>query len=164
MKDKIVHLMTAKEMWQALQKDCRPASNTSLATYTNRFYSYKPNKDATVNSISNELQDLQSAIFMTKAEEKPTKASKILALMRATWMLNPAFATCIEILEDKLDSLNYETTVVALKETESRIKALKKTETEEQSLATNDRKQGNTRGRSRKFKGRQKRKRVGCYT
>src|ERR1700722_7290575 len=163
MKGKIVNLMTEKEMWQALQKDYRLASNTSLATYTNRFYSYKPKKDATVDSISNELQDLQSAIFMTKAEDKPTESSKILALLRATRMLNPAFATRIEILEDKLESLDYETTVVALKETESRIKASKKTETEEQSFATNDRKQGNTRGRDRKSKGGQKRKRVECY-
>jgi hypothetical protein len=42
MKDKIVHLETAKEMWETLKKDYRPASNVSLATYTNWFYSYKP--------------------------------------------------------------------------------------------------------------------------
>jgi hypothetical protein len=58
MKDKIVHLQTAKEMWETLKKDCRLASNVLLATYTNCFYSYKLKKDATVDSISNKLQDL----------------------------------------------------------------------------------------------------------
>jgi hypothetical protein len=140
-----------------LKKDCRPASNVSLATYTNRFYSYELKKDATVDSISNELQDLQSAIFMTKEDEKPTELSKISALLQAVRKLNPEFSTRIEILEDKLDTLNYEATVVALKETESWIKASRKApigheEKEEGSFATNDRKKG------------RKRKWTGCYT
>jgi hypothetical protein len=119
MKDKIVHLGTSKEMWGTLQKDCRLASNVSLATYTNRFYSYKLKRDATVDSILSELQDLQLAIFMTKEDEKPTKLSKISALLRAVCKLNPKFSTRIKILEDRLDTLDYEATVVALKETES---------------------------------------------
>jgi hypothetical protein len=139
-----------------LKKDCRPASNVSLATYTNRFYSYEPKRDATVDSISNELQDLQSAIFMTKEDEKPTDLSKISALLRAVRKLHPEFSTRIEILEDKLDTLDYEATVVALKETELRIKASGKTsnghEAVEGSFATNDQKKG------------QKRKWTGCYT
>jgi hypothetical protein len=52
MKDKIVHLETAKEIWKTLEKDCRPATNMSLATYTDRFYNYEPNTDATADSIS----------------------------------------------------------------------------------------------------------------
>jgi hypothetical protein len=157
MKDKIVHLETAKEMWETLKKDCRPASNVSLATYTNWFYSYEPKRDATVDSISSELQDLQSAIFMTKEDEKPTELSKISALLQAVCKLNSEFNTCIEILEDKLDTLDYEATVVALKETESRLKASGKTngnghEVVEGSFATNDQKKG------------QKRKWTGCYT
>lgn len=146
MKDKIVHLRTAKDMWETLKKDCRLASNVSLATYTNRFYSYEPKKDASVDSISSELQDLQLAIFITKEEEKPTELSKISALLWAVRKLNLEFNTRIEILEDKLDTLDYEATVVALKETESRIKASRKTsnghEAEEGSFATNDWKKG----------------------
>jgi hypothetical protein len=118
MKDKIVHLETSKEMWETLKKDCRPASNVSLATYTNRFYSYEPKRDATDDSISSELQDLQSAIFMTKEEEKPTELSKTSAFLRAVCKLSTEFNTGIEILEDKLDTLDFEATVVALKETE----------------------------------------------
>ena len=156
MKDKIVHLKTAKEMWETLKKDCRPASNVSLATYTNRFYSYEPKKDATVDSISNELQDLQSAIFITKENKKLTELSKISALLQAVRKLYPKFSTCIEILEDKLDILDYEATVVALKETESRIRASGRVGNgngyeEERAHAANDRK-----GRKRKW--------TGCYT
>ena len=133
-----------------LKKDCRPASNVSLATYTNRFYSYEPKKDATVDSISNELQDLQSAIFMTKENKKPTELSKISALLQAVCKLNPEFNTRIEILEDKLDTLDYEATVVALKEIESQLKASGKTnrnghEVVEGSFATNDQKKGQKR-------------------
>lgn len=173
MKDKIVHLTTAKEMWDTLKKDCRPASNVSLATYTNRFYSYEPKKDATIDSISNELQELQSMIFMTKEDEKPTELSKISALLRAARKLHLDFDTRIEILEDKLSSLDYETTVVALKETESRIKASKPkaTNDEEKSLATEEHKRGQSkkwrgnsqRGRGGRSRG-QKRIWMGCYT
>lgn len=124
-KDKIVHLQTAREMWETLKKDYRLASNVSLATYTNRFYSYEPKKDATVDSISNELQDLQSAIFMKKVDEKPTELSKICALLRAVRKLDSEFSTRIGILEDRLDILDFEATVLALKEAESRIETAK---------------------------------------
>lgn len=170
MKDKIVHLQTAKEMWETLKTYCRPPSNVSLATCVNCFYSYEPKRDATVDSISNELQDLQSAIFMIKEDEKPTELSKISALLRAVRKLDPEFNTRIEILEDKLDTLDYEATVVVLKETESRIKASRSKvssgyEEGERSLATNNRK---ARGKGRTTqqgppKG-QKRKWTGCYT
>ena len=83
------------------------------------------------------------AIFMTKENEKPIELSKISALLQAVCKLNLEFNTHIEILEDKLDTLDYEATVVALKETESRLKALGKTnrnghEVVEGSFATND--------------------------
>jgi hypothetical protein len=45
--------------------------------------------------------------------------SKISALLQAVCKLNPEFSTRIEILKDKLDTLNYKATIVALKETES---------------------------------------------
>ena len=80
---------------------------------------------------------------MTKENEKPIELSKISALLQAVCKLNLEFNTHIEILEDKLDTLDYEATVVALKETESRLKALGKTnrnghEVVEGSFATND--------------------------
>jgi hypothetical protein len=56
---------------------------------------------------------------MTREDEKPTELSKISTLLQAIHKLNSEFNTRIEILEDKLDTLDYEATVVALKEIES---------------------------------------------
>lgn len=128
-----------------MKKDCRLASNILLAIYTNRFYSYKPKRDTTVDSISNKLQDLQSAIFIIKKDEKPTELSKISVLLQAVCKLYSEFSTCIEILENKLDILDYKATVVALKKTELQIKAsgrLGNRNREERALAANNRKKG----------------------
>jgi hypothetical protein len=94
---------------------------------------------------------------MKKEDEKPTELSKICTLLRAVRKLDSEFSTRIEILEDRLDTLDFEATVVALKETESRIetarlRASREHEVAEGSFATNDRKKG------------QKRKWTGCYT
>jgi hypothetical protein len=56
---------------------------------------------------------------MTKEDEKLMELLKISALLQAVRKLDPEFSTCIEILEDRLNTLDYEATVVALKETES---------------------------------------------
>jgi hypothetical protein len=53
---------------------------------------------------------------VTKEEEKPTELSKISALLRAVRKLNTEFNTRIKILEDKLNTLDFEATVIALKE------------------------------------------------
>lgn len=83
---------------------------------------------------------------MTKEDEKPTELSKISTLLQAVRRLNAEFSTRIEILKDKLDTLDFEATIVALKERESWIKALGKTldghKAEEGSFAANYWKKG----------------------
>ena len=55
--------------------------------------------------------------------ESPTEKSKISALLRAVWKLGTEYSTRIEILEDKISTLDYESVVVSLKETELRLKS-----------------------------------------
>lgn len=143
MKNKIIDLPTANEQWEALRKDCRPSNDISLATYTSQFYSYEPKQGATVDSISNDLRDLQAYIFATDPDEAPTEKSKISALLRAVRKLGTEYSTRIEILEDKISTLDYDSVVISLKETEQRLK-LRATKdatnaTDEQALAANDR-------------------------
>ena len=90
-KNKIIDLPTASEQWEALRKDCRPSNDISLATYTSQFYSYEPKQGATVDSISNDLRDLQAYIFATDPDEAPTEKSKISTLLRAVRKLGTRY-------------------------------------------------------------------------
>jgi len=142
MKNKIIDQPDANEQWEALRKDCRPSNDISLATYTSQFYSYEPKQGATVDSISNDLRDLQSYIFTTDPDEAPTEKSKISTLLRTVRKLGAEYSTRIEILEDKISTLDYDSVVVSLKETEQRLKSTTKyrmNTTDEQALTANDR-------------------------
>jgi hypothetical protein len=123
MKNKIIDFQTAQEQWEALRKDCRPSNDISLATYTSQFYGYEPKAGATIDSISTDLRDLQAFIFATDVDEAPTEKSKISALLRAVRKLGSEYDTRIEILEDKLSTLDFDSTVISLKETEQRLKS-----------------------------------------
>ena len=140
MKNKIIDLPTAYEQWEALRKDCRPSNDISLATYTSQFYGYEPKQGATVDSISNDLRDLQAFIYATDPNESPTEKSKISALLRAIRKLSVDYHTRIEILEDRMSTLDYDSVVVSLKETEQRLKA-RSTDgyADERALTANDR-------------------------
>ena len=96
-----------------------------------------------MDTISNDLRDLQASIFATDPDESPTEKSKISALLRAVRKLGTEYSTRIEILEDKISTLDYESVVVSLKETELRLKSkaiYTKNATDEQALTANDRK------------------------
>jgi hypothetical protein len=129
MKNKIIDFQTAQEQWEALRKDCRPSNDISLATYTSQFYGYEPKAGATIDSISTDLRDLQAFIFATDADEAPTEKSKISALLRAVRKLGSDYNTRIEILEDKLSTLDFDSAVISLKETEQRLKSRNADET-----------------------------------
>jgi hypothetical protein len=140
MKNKIIDLPTAYEQWETLRKDCRPSNDISLATYTSQFYGYEPKPGATVDSISNDLRDLQAFIYATDPNESPTEKSKISALLRAIRKLSIDYHTRIEILEDRISTLDYDSVVVSLKETEQRLKR-RPTDgySDEKALTANDR-------------------------
>jgi hypothetical protein len=142
MRNKIIDLPTARDQWEALRKDCRPSNDISLATYTSQFYSYKPKQGATVDTISNDLRDLQAYIFAIDLNEAPTEKSKISTLLRAVRKLRTRYMTRIEILKDKISTLDYDLVVVSLKETEQRLKSkttYATNATDEQALTANDR-------------------------
>src|SRR6266487_2650370 len=65
----------------------------------------------------------------------PSEKSKIGALLRAVQKLDSRYDTRIEILEDRVSELDYNSVVASLKETEQRIKVV---EDEEKALAAND--------------------------
>jgi hypothetical protein len=123
MKNKIIDFQTAQEQWEALRKDCRPSNDISLATYTSQFYGYEPKAGTTIDSISTDLRDLQSFIFATDVDEAPTEKSKISTLLGAVRKLGSEYDTRIEILEDKLSTLDFDSAVISLKETEQRLKS-----------------------------------------
>ena len=141
MKNKIIDLPTAKEQWEALRKDCRPSNDILLAAYTSQFYGYEPKQGATIDSISNDLRDLQAYIFATDPDEAPTEKSKISALLRTVRKLGAEYSTRIEILKDKISTLDYNSVVISLKETEQRLKSkttYPTNATDEQALTAND--------------------------
>jgi hypothetical protein len=138
MKNKIIDFPTAQEQWEALRKDCRPSNDISLATYTSQFYGYEPKAGATIDSILNDLRDLQAFIFATDPDESPTEKSKIYALLRAVRKLSSDYDTRIEILEDRVSTLDFDSTVISLKETEQRLKS-KTGHIDETALTANDR-------------------------
>ena len=140
-KNKIIDLPTAKEQWEALRKDCRPSNDILLAAYTSQFYGYEPKQGATIDSISNDLRDLQAYIFATDPDEAPTEKSKISALLRTVRKLGAEYSTRIEILKDKISTLDYNSVVISLKETKQRLKSkttYPTNATDEQALTAND--------------------------
>ena len=142
MKNKIIDFPTTSDQWEALRKDCRPSNDILLATYTSQFYSYETKQGATVDIISNDLRDLQAYIFATDPDKAPTKKSKISTLLRAVRKLGTRYLTRIEILEDKILTLDYDLVVISLKETEQRLKSkttYATNATDEQALTVNDR-------------------------
>jgi hypothetical protein len=113
-----------------------------LATYTSQFYSYKLKQGATVDIISNDLRDLQAYIFATDLNKAPTEKSKISTLLQAVRKLGTGYMTRIKILEDKILTLDYDSVVISLKETEQRLKSkttYATNATDEQALTANDR-------------------------
>src|SRR5579862_2786215 len=116
MKNKIIDLATAEEQWDVLKDDCRPSNDISISTYLDQFHCYEPRKDATIDSISNDLRDLHSAIFAADEKEAPTEKAKTRALLRAVRKLDSRFETRIEILEDKASKMKYDSVVATLKE------------------------------------------------
>ena len=124
MKNKIIDLPTAQEQWEVLKNDCRPSDDTSMSIYLDRFHCYEPQKGATIDSISNDLRDLQSPMVATDKTEAPSDKAKIRALLRAVRKLDSRFETRIEILQDKTSKLDYDLVIASLKETEQRIKKI----------------------------------------
>ena len=158
MKNKIIDLPTAQEQWEVLKNDCRPSDDTSMSTYLDRFHCYEPQKGATIDSISNDLRDLQSAMVATDKTEAPSDKAKIRALLRAVRKLDSRFETRIEILQDKTSKLDYDSIVASLKEAEQRIR---KSEDEEKALATIEK--SRKKGNGLKHKQNQRKRKGECW-
>ena len=90
----------------------------------------------------NDLRNLQDDIFATNLNKALTERAKIVALLQVVWKLGAEYTTRVKILKDKILTLDYESVVVSLKETEQRLKskATYATDaTDEQALTANDR-------------------------
>lgn len=147
--DHIISLELAQEQWDKLRALYAPLGLQQLDTKTQGFINYIPRQNATIASISTELDTLQSEIEVISADERPSDTMKLTILYRAVRSLDTMYDPIV--LQLGLAKVtNYEEVVVQLMEYERRITANGKTIKENVFSATTNQK---NMGRKKEFKG-----------
>ena len=124
--DHIISLELAQEQWDKLRALYAPLGLQQLDTKTQSFINYVPRQNATIASISTELDTLLSEIGVISTDERPSDTMKLTILYRAVRSLNTMYDPIV--LQLGLAKItNYEEVVVQLMEYERRITASGKT-------------------------------------
>ena len=147
--DHIISLELAQEQWDKLRALYAPLGLQQLDTKTQSFINYIPSQNATIASISTELDILQSEIGGISADERPSDTMKLTILYRAVRSLDTMYDPIV--LQLGLAKItNYEEVVLQLMEYERRITANGKTIKENVFSATTNQK---NMGQKKEFKG-----------
>lgn len=158
--DHIISLETAQEQWEKLKALYAPLGLQQLESKTQSFINYEPRQNATIASISTEINTLQSEIGVINADERPSDTMKLTILYRSVRTLNTLYDPIV--LQLGLAKVTgYEEVVTQLMEYERRISANGKTIKENVFSATTIRGRNNQntrpteqdRGRRKGFNG-----------
>ena len=120
--DHIISLETAQEQWDKLKALYAPLGLQQLESKTQSFINYEPRQNASIASISTELNTIQSEIGVINPDERPSETMKLTILYRAIRTLNTLYDPIV--LQLSLAKItNYEEVVTQLMEHERRIAA-----------------------------------------
>ena len=158
--DHIISLETAQEQWDKLKALYAPLGLQQLESKTQSFINYEPRQNASIASISTELNTLQSEIGVINPNERPSDTMKLTILYRAIRTLNTLYDPIVLQLS-LAKIINYEEIVTQLMEHERRIAANSKPMKENVFSATtyrgrrnqNHKQEEEDKGRKRGFNG-----------
>lgn len=120
--DQVISLELAQEQWEKLRALYAPLGLQQLDIKTQSFINYVPRQNATIASISTELDMLQSEIGVISTEERPSDTMKLTILYRAVRSLNTKYDPIVLRL-GLAKITNYEEVVLQLMKYERRISA-----------------------------------------
>jgi hypothetical protein len=88
---RILHLRTAKEQWETLERSYLPTGRQQLSTALQRFYGFTPKPDASVNSIVTSLRQARMDIFNIDPSQQPTDKAVTVILFNSLRTVDPAY-------------------------------------------------------------------------
>ena len=87
----VLHLQTAKEQWETLERSYLPTGRQQLSTALQKFYGFTPKPEASVSSIVTSLREARMDIFNIDPLQKPTDESTTVILFNSLRAIDPAY-------------------------------------------------------------------------
>ncbi|KAG4428797.1 hypothetical protein IFR05_015723, partial [Cadophora sp. M221] len=143
---RILHLRTAREQWETLERAYLPTGRQQLSTALQRFYGFTPKPNTTVNSIVTSLREARMDIFNIDPLQQPTDEATIVILFKSLRTVDPAYGPITLQLEMQ-DVRKLDVIISHLEEVERRLAAM--TVRTEVALQATDKKGGKGKGRWR---------------
>ena len=120
---KILHLRTAKEQWDTLERSYLPTGKQQLSTALQKFYGFTPKPNASVNSIVTSLREARMDIFNIDPAQQPTDESTTVILFNSLRAIDPAYGPITLQLELQ-DIRKLDVIISHLEEAERRLVAM----------------------------------------